>query len=94
MKYIFGETKVSELTSLVKNKKVDNVFINIPSLTPRQQHELERKFHATVYDRFMVILKIFQERAQTKEAKLQVELAEIPYLKSRLSEENWVYTLE
>ena len=92
VKYLFGETKVSELTALAKNKKVDNVFINIPSLTPRQQHELERKFHATVYDRFMVILKIFQERAQTKEAKLQVELAEIPYLKSRLSEENWIYT--
>ena len=68
------------------------MFINIPSSTPRQQHELERKFHATVYDRFMVILKIFQERAQTKEAKLQVELAEIPYLKSYLSEENWIYT--
>ena len=76
----------------MKNKKVDNVFINIPSLTPQQQHELERKFHATVYDRFMVILKIFQERAQTKEAKLQVELAEIPYLKSCLNEENWIYT--
>ena len=97
VKYLFGETKVSQLTSLVKNKKVDNVFINIPSLTgltPRQQHELERKFKATVYDRFMVILKIFQERARTNEAKLQVQLAEIPYLKSRLSEENWIYSSE
>ena len=94
IKYLFGETKVSSLTSLIKSKKVNNVFINTPSLTPRQQHELERKFRATVYDRFMVILKIFQERARTKEAKLQVELAEIPYLKSRISEENWIYTSE
>ena len=41
-----------------------------------------------------MILKIFQERAHTNEAKLQVQLAEMPYLKSCLSEENWIYTSE
>ena len=90
-KYLFGETKVSQLTSLVKNKKAENVFINVPNLTPLQQYELEKKFGTTVYDRFMVILKIFQERAYTNEAKLQVELAEIPYLKARLNDENIIH---
>ncbi|XP_065908056.1 putative GTP-binding protein 6 isoform X2 [Dysidea avara] len=75
-KYLFGEAKLSELTCI----------------SPLQQHEFEKKFGATVYDRFMVILKIFQERARTNEAKLQVELAEIPYLKARLNDENLVHT--
>jgi len=91
-KYLFGETKVSELISLVKNKKAENVFVNVPNISPLQLHELEKKFDATVYDRFMVILKIFQERARTNEAKLQVELAEIPSLKARLNDENFVRT--
>jgi len=91
-KYLFGETKISELKSLVKSKKAENIFINVPNLSPLQQHELEKKFGATVYDRFMVILKIFQERAHTNEAKLQVELAEIPYLKARLNDETLVRT--
>ena len=43
--------------------------------------ELEAKFKVPVYDRYMLVIQIFREHAVSKEAKLQVALAEIPYLR-------------
>ncbi len=59
----------------------DAVFINTLQLSPRQQQALQAAWKKPVFDRFSVILDIFQSRAVTKEAKLQVELARIPYLR-------------
>ena len=53
-------------------------------LTPVQQRNLEKKLELKVIDRTALILEIFGERAQTKEGKLQVELAHLSYQRSRL----------
>jgi 50S ribosomal subunit-associated GTPase HflX len=43
--------------------------------------ELEEAFGVPVYDRYMVVIQIFREHAVTKEAKLQISMAEITYLR-------------
>ena len=53
-------------------------------LSPIQQRNLEKKLELKVIDRTALILEIFGERAQTKEGKLQVELAHLTYQRSRL----------
>ena len=84
-KFLFGKGKIAELQTLVKTLPITGVFINTPKLTPFQHETLEELFEKDVFDRFGIVLKIFKERARTHEAKIQVELAEIPYLKSRLA---------
>lgn len=87
-KTFFGSGKTAELKSTVRQlgEEITGVFVNTPTLTPVQHRILEEVFRKTVFDRFEIVLRIFQERAQTKEAKLQVELAEIPYMSMRMSE--------
>ena len=60
------------------------VFIVDSSISPLQQRNLEKKLKVKVIDRTALILEIFGERAQTKEGKLQVELAHLTYQRSRL----------
>lgn len=88
-KYLFGTGKTKELTSYVCSLKdsITGVFINTLMLTPLQHRCLTKEFGKEVFDRFGIVLRIFKERAHTREAKLQVQLAEIPYLKGRLFEE-------
>ncbi len=87
-KYLFGTGKIKELKSDVRSlrKSVTGVFINTPTLTPLQHRCLAAIFKSEVFDRFGIVLRIFKERAHTKEAKLQVQLAEIPYLRGKLSD--------
>ena len=85
--FLFGKGKIEELKSVVRGTQaVTGVFINTPLLTPVQHGSLESLFRANVYDRFGIVLQIFKERAHTAEAKIQVQLAEIPYVKARLRE--------
>ena len=86
-RFVFGKGKIAELQTAVKQSPASGVFINIPKLTPLQQRSLETLFEKDVFDRFSIVLRIFKERAKTREAKAQVELAEIPYLRSRLVKE-------
>eukprot|EP00731_Ephydatia_muelleri_P037302 Em0438g7a len=72
--------KIAELQKVAKTLPISGVFINTPKLTPFQHEALEELFEKDVFDRFGIVLKIFKERARTHEAKIQVELAEIPYL--------------
>ena len=81
-KFLFGKGKISELKTAVKQLPISGIFINTPKLTPLQQRSLEELFQKDVFDRFSIVLRIFKERARTREAKVQVELAEIPYLRS------------
>ena len=80
----FGKGKIAELEEFVKSLPVSGVFLNVPQLTVVQHKALEDIFEKKVFDRFGIILKIFKERARTRVAKLQVELAEIPYLLSHV----------
>ena len=85
-KHLFGTGKVAELQEVIKKLPISAVFVNIAVLTPVQQTNLENMFNVDVFDRFSVVLRIFKEHAQTIQAKVQVQLAEIPYLRSRLSQ--------
>jgi GTPase len=80
---LFGSGKVEELEGLVRAEGAELVIIDHP-LTPVQQRNLETAWNAKVLDRTGLILEIFGARAQTREGRLQVELAHLVYQKSRL----------
>ena len=84
-KHFFGSGKLKELQNKVAQLKETNdltaVFINTSKLSKKQTNILEDAFNCHVYDRYRIVLEIFKERAKTKEAKLQVKLAELQYKK-------------
>jgi GTP-binding protein HflX len=80
---LFGKGIIERIGETVKEQEIDLVVIN-HSLSPVQQRNLERSWKCKVIDRSALILEIFGERAQTKEGKIQVELAALSYQRSRL----------
>lgn len=74
----FGKGKVEELAEAAKTYEVDMIVAN-DELSPSQIRNLEKLTNTTVLDRTGLILDIFAQRAQTKEAKLQVQLARLQY---------------
>ncbi len=82
-KFYAGSGKVEEIAQLVQELGADLVLFN-HSLTPAQERNLERACQCRVLDRTGLILDIFAQRAQTFEGKLQVELAQLKHLSSRL----------
>jgi GTP-binding protein HflX len=75
--------KLEELVKIAHELAVDLVIFD-DEITPAQQRNLEEVFKKTVMDRTEVILGVFAQRAQTKEARLQIELAKIKYEAPRL----------
>lgn len=82
-RFLIGSGKVEELGSLVKAGEADLVIFN-HVLTPSQERNLERELECRVIDRTGLILDIFAQRARTHEGKLQVELAQLDHLSTRL----------
>ena len=82
-KFLIGSGKVEELRDRVKATEADLVIFN-HVLTPSQERNLERVFECRVLDRTGLILDIFAQRARTHEGKLQVELAQLDHLSTRL----------
>lgn len=80
---LVGQGVIDRLLKEIEEKKLDLIIFDC-SLTPIQQRNLEKKLQVKVIDRTALILEIFGERAQTKEGKLQVELAHLTYQRSRL----------
>ncbi len=79
-----GKGKLEEIVAYVKAKDI-NVVIFDDDLSPSQLRNLEKEFECKIYDRSMLILDIFLKRAQTAQAKTQVELARYQYLMPRLT---------
>jgi GTP-binding protein HflX len=79
-----GEGKVAEVKELVEAQGADMVIFD-NSLSPSQQRALSEDLGVAVMDRSALILDIFAQRAQTKEGRLQVELAQYKYLLPRLT---------
>ena len=79
----FGQGRIEAIKALVEEHHVDIVIVDT-SLSAVQQRNLERALGAKVVDRTGLILEIFGRRAQTKEGRLQVELARQAYERSRL----------
>jgi len=82
--YYIGTGKVGEAASLVEATEADVVIFD-NELTPTQQRNLEKALGCRVMDRTQLILEIFAQRARTKEAKLQVEVARLQYMLPRLA---------
>jgi len=82
-RYFIGTGKADEIAQLVKDKQADVVLFN-HRLSPAQERNLEGLVECRVIDRTGLILDIFAQRAQTHEGKLQVELAQLSHLSTRL----------
>lgn len=78
-----GRGKVRELGAAVEANRADLVICD-DDLTPAQQRNLEDAVGVKVVDRTGLILDIFSQRARTKEAKVQVEMAQLSYILPRL----------
>ena len=80
---LLGTGKVEEFKGIIAASDAHVVIVDHP-LTPVQQRNLEKAWDAKVLDRTGLILEIFGARAQTKEGRLQVELAQLSYQRGRL----------
>jgi GTP-binding protein HflX len=78
-----GSGKADEIRELAELHRASEVVFD-QSLSPAQQRNLERQLGIAVYDRTFLILEIFAQRARSHEGKLQVELARLQYLSTRL----------
>ncbi len=79
-----GSGKVSEIAASLDMFDIDIVVFN-DSLSPMQARNLEKALDTEVIDRTGLILQIFAERARTREARLQVEYAQLQYMLPRLA---------
>lgn len=82
-KFFLGAGKVEELSALVQQHQAELVIFN-HALSPAQERNLEREIQCRVLDRTGLILDIFAQRARTHEGKLQVELAQLEHMSTRL----------
>ena len=83
VKYFVGSGKAQEIAELVKEHEVEVVLFN-HALSPSQERNLEVIFQCRVLDRTGLILDIFAQRARSFEGKLQVELAQLKHMMTRL----------
>ncbi len=83
-KFLCGTGKAAEIVDLAKAHECDCIVFD-NALAPSQQREWERAADICVIDREEVILDIFAQRAQTREARLQVELARMQYALPRMA---------
>jgi GTP-binding protein HflX len=84
-KYGIGSGKAEEIKEFVRGSKSDKMIVD-EHLTSKQIHNLEKLTDVPVIDRERLILDIFNSRATTTEAKLQIQLAEIKYEMPRVRE--------
>lgn len=82
-RYFVGEGKLEEIRLKVEEVEADVVLFN-HTLSPSQARNMEKVLKCRVIDRTGLILDIFAQRARTHEGKLQVELAQLEYLSTRL----------
>jgi GTP-binding protein HflX len=83
-KFYIGSGKVEEIKQFVNNLDADMVIFN-NELSGSQVRNLENAIDCRVIDRTLLILDIFASRAKTKEAMLQVEIAQLEYMMPRLT---------
>ncbi len=82
-RFFVGEGKLDEIRDVAAAGEADVVLFN-HALSPSQERNIERELKCRVLDRTGVILDIFAQRARTHEGKLQVELAQLEHISTRL----------
>lgn len=83
-KYFFGKGNLEQLENQIRgDHRVTAVFISVDVLKLYQQKMLQDIFKVPVFDRYMIVIQIFKAHAITREAKLQIAIAELPYLWTR-----------
>ncbi len=82
--HYIGKGKLEEVSALLEETGGEMVIFN-DELSPSQIRNLEAALQCSILDRTVLILDIFAQRAKTREAKLQVEIARLQYLLPRLS---------
>lgn len=82
-RYFIGSGKAEEVAALVADNEIELVLVD-HTLSPTQERNLEKMFKCRVLDRTGLILDIFSQRARSFEGKLQVELAQLRHLSTRL----------
>ena len=82
-RYFIGKGKVEELADSVAQNDAE-LIISSAALSPSQERNLEKRLKCRVLDRAGLILDIFAQRARSFEGKLQVELAQLRHLSTRL----------
>ena len=82
--YYIGSSKVTEIKEMAEQLGADSVVFN-NDLSPSQLTNLQKALDLEVLDRTNLILEIFSRRAKTREAKLQVEAANLQYILPRLA---------
>ena len=87
--YFIGKGKAEEVAWLVQEKNIQLVLFD-DDLTPVQVRNLERVAKCKIIDRSALILDIFASRARTREARTQVELAQLQYMLPRLTRQ-WTH---
>ncbi|KAJ6600661.1 putative GTP-binding protein 6 [Pseudolycoriella hygida] len=90
---VFGKGKLAELKSLIQElrrsgKRITCVFVSKSTLTLNQKQNLESSFGVPVIDRYSIVIQIMRLHATSMEAKLQVAMAELPYIRSQTEEIN------
>ncbi|GJQ65939.1 hypothetical protein Trydic_g4037 [Trypoxylus dichotomus] len=84
-KTLFGKGTLEKLKNIInRDSSITSVFINTSTLRNIQNEELERHFGKPIFDRYNIVMQIFSLHAISKHAKLQVALAELPFIQSRL----------
>ncbi|XP_055327985.1 putative GTP-binding protein 6 [Paramacrobiotus metropolitanus] len=80
--YVFGSGNFEKLEQAVRNSPaVSGIFFGINILKAKQLRAMREAFQLPIYDRYRIVLEIFRTHAKTREAKLQVALAELPYVR-------------
>ena len=82
-RYFVGSGKLEEIRQVVRLEQAELVLVN-HALSPSQERNLEQELQCRVLDRTGLILDIFAQRARTHEGKLQVELAQLQHMSTRL----------
>ncbi|MFN3405565.1 MAG: GTPase HflX [Cytophagaceae bacterium] len=83
-RFFIGKGKLEEIQAYIKEYEIDRVIFD-DDLSPSQLKNLENELKCRIYDRSLLILEIFLQRAKTAQARTQVELARYQYLLPRLT---------
>lgn len=96
-KTVFGKGKMDEIKSIIavsksKGKSFTSVFVSIGILSFAQKQFLTNELKLLILDRYSVVIQILRKHAISTESKIQVALAEIPYIWNHLKESNTTYS--